>query len=274
MTETWAHDMVDLHVHSSPSLLPRHRDDAEAVRSANAAGFATVVLKAHEGSTAARAANAGMGAVGGIVLNSPVGGANPDAVAVAAGLGARVVWAPTVSARAHRHASGNSELAVHQTLSFSEVPVLDDTGGLLKEWQEVLEVVVAHDMVLASGHLHIEETLILFGAARRAGVTRLLVNHPLMSFVGWHLDHVNRLTDLEVMLELGILPDLLTGTAPSSISLARSYPTTLLAFGSDLGHADYPDHQSAVADWLGRLESEVGSAEARRIMTNGGHLLS
>ena len=38
----------------------------------------------------------GDGAVGGIVLNSPVGGANPDAVRLAAALGGRIVWMPTV----------------------------------------------------------------------------------------------------------------------------------------------------------------------------------
>src|SRR5690242_3983206 len=90
----WAHDMVDLHAHASPSLLPRHRDDAGTVASERAVGFGTVVLKSHEGSTVERAAMAGDGVFGGIVLNSPVGGANPDAVEVAARMGGRVVWMP------------------------------------------------------------------------------------------------------------------------------------------------------------------------------------
>ena len=95
---TWAAAMADLHTHASPSLLPRHGDDRATVAAEQALGFTTVVLKAHEGSTVERAAAAGgadAGVYGGVVLNSPVGGANPDAVEVAARLGGRAVWMPT-----------------------------------------------------------------------------------------------------------------------------------------------------------------------------------
>ena len=44
----WAHDMVDLHVHAAPSLLPRHGDDRATVSAERALGFSTVVLKSHE----------------------------------------------------------------------------------------------------------------------------------------------------------------------------------------------------------------------------------
>ena len=56
--------IVDLHVHSAPSLLPRHGNDPDTARAARAAGVSTLVLKAHEGSTAERALLAGDGAVG------------------------------------------------------------------------------------------------------------------------------------------------------------------------------------------------------------------
>jgi len=52
----WAKNMVDLHVHASPSLLPRHGNDAQTVAAERALGFTTVVLKSHEGSTVERAA--------------------------------------------------------------------------------------------------------------------------------------------------------------------------------------------------------------------------
>src|SRR3954449_5328691 len=76
----WAVDMTDLHCHAAPSLLPRHGDDRATVAAERDEGFGTVVLKAHEGSTVERASAAGDGVYGGIVLNSPVGGANPDPV--------------------------------------------------------------------------------------------------------------------------------------------------------------------------------------------------
>ena len=74
--------IVDLHVHSAPSLVRRHTTDPDTAALARAVGITTMVLKAHEGSTAERAQLIGGGAVGGVVLNSPVGGANPDAVMV------------------------------------------------------------------------------------------------------------------------------------------------------------------------------------------------
>src|SRR5487761_534860 len=110
-TVTW---LVDLHVHSAPSLLPRHGDDRATAAAAERAGIELFVLKAHEGSTAERALLVGGGAVGGIVLNSPVGGANPEAVRVAAQLGARVVWLPTISSPAHKRANRSAELSVHR----------------------------------------------------------------------------------------------------------------------------------------------------------------
>ena len=169
----WAQDMADLHAHAAPSLLPRHGDDRVTVAAERAVGFSTVVLKAHEGSTAERAAAAGDGAFGGIVLNSPVGGANPDAVEIAARLGGRVVWMPTVSARTHKAGAAAPELAVHRGFELRLVEVMTDDMTLRPEWFDVLDVVAAHDLLLASGHLSAAETVVLFTEARRRGVQRL-----------------------------------------------------------------------------------------------------
>jgi uncharacterized protein DUF6282 len=262
----WAHDMADLHVHASPSLLPRHGDDRATVAAERAVGFTTVVLKAHEGSTVERATATGLGAFGGIVLNSPAGGANPDAVQVAARLGGRVVWMPTVSARTHKAGAAAPELAVHRGFELGLVEVIDG-GRIRPEWLDVLDVVAEHDLLLASGHLSAAETVTLFAEARRRGVRRMLVNHPMMPFLGWNGESARALRDLGAYLELGILPDLLGGPGRSSLALADSYPTSLLAFGGDLGHAEHDPPAVAVAPWLHALERRVGPARAAAIMT-------
>ena len=41
--------------------------------------------------------------------------------------------------------------------------------------KEVLDVVAKNDMVLASGHLHVSETWLVFEEAKRRGVKRLVV---------------------------------------------------------------------------------------------------
>jgi hypothetical protein len=263
----WAVDMVDLHVHAAPSLLPRHGDDAQTVTAERAVGFGTVVLKSHEGSTAERAALAGDGVYGGIVLNSPAGGANPDAVQVAARLGGRVVWMPTVSAPNHKAGASSPELSVHRGFELGPVPVTDDAGALLPVWHDVLDVVVEHDLLLASGHLAARETVTLFTEARRRGAQRLMVNHPLMAFLHWTADDSDALQALDVHLELGILPDLLGDADHASLNLTRTYPTSLLVFGGDLGHAHHAGPDTAVAPWLHDLEARVGADRATSIMT-------
>lgn len=264
----WATGMTDLHVHAAPSLLPRHGDDGAMVLAEREAGFDVVVLKSHEGSTAERAALAGDGVFGGVVLNSPVGGANPDAVEVAARLGGRIVWMPTVSSRAHKAGASNPELCVHRGFELSAVDVTDEHGGLLPEWFDVLDAVAAHDLVLASGHLSAGETVVLFTEARRRGVGRLMVNHPLMAFLGWNDEAAERLGELEAHLEMGILPDLLSGPERSSLKLASNYPASLLVFGGDLGHADYDPPARAVGPWLFALEEQVGARAAATIMSD------
>jgi hypothetical protein len=152
--------IIDLHVHSAPSLWPRRYMDPVTWKIAQEAGVRCMVLKAHEGSTAERACLLGNGVVGGIVLNAPVGGANLDAVRVCADLGGRIVWMPTLSAITHIAASQNSELRVHRALSFAEVPVLND-GKLRTEWFPVLDFIASRDLVLGSGHLSMDETILL-----------------------------------------------------------------------------------------------------------------
>jgi hypothetical protein len=267
--------IVDLHVHAAPSLVPRHGTDPEVLAAERDAGVSVMVLKAHEGSTAERAALLGHGAVGGVVLNSPVGGANPDAVAVAGRLGGRVVWLPTISSPAHRAAHDRPELSAHRSVSFREVTVCDD-GRLRPEWLAVFDEVAAADMVLASGHLTMDETLVAFAAACERGVQRLLVNHPMLSFLGWRDEHVDALAGLGAYLEVGVLADLLDDEAVSpTVRLAERYPNNRLVFGSDLGHCDYPAPGAGVEQWLGGRQRQLGEAVLDRIMTtNGRELLS
>jgi hypothetical protein len=263
----WAVGMADLHVHAAPSLLPRHGDDAQTVAAERGVGFDTVVLKSHEGSTVERAAIAGAGVYGGVVLNSPLGGANPDAVEVAARLGGRVAWLPTVSARNHKAGAAAPELSVHRGFELRAVDVVGADQRLSAGWHEVLDVVAEHDLLLASGHLSAAETVAVFTEARRRGVQRLLVNHPLMAFLHWTDEASEALQSLDAHLELGILPDLLGDEAHASLNLTRSYPASLLVFGGDLGHRDHPGPDAAVGPWLLDLQRCVGVDRAAAIMT-------
>ena len=162
----------DLHVHAGPDAGRERRVDAlEAARDAQEAGMAGFVLKNHDYPTAslAYALNRmypGLEVAGSICLNQGVGGLNPRAVEVAARLGARVVWMPTIDAFG-RSESGRAG-----------VRVVDDGGRLVPAAAEVLDLVQEHRMVLASGHLAPGEVMTLFAAARERRIEGMIATHP------------------------------------------------------------------------------------------------
>ena len=267
--------LVDFHIHSAPSIVPRHSADPETLDVARSLGVRTFVLKAHEGSSADRAQLLGPEVVGGVVLNSTVGGANPDAVEVAAQLGARVVWLPTISSPAHKAANERPELQAHAGITFRAVPVVED-GALRPEWHDVLDVVARHGMVLCSGHVTIDEAIVVLTEARRRGVDRLVVNHPGLGFLGWRDEHVEPLRSLGAHLEVGVLADILAGDSGTTTArLADVADPSLFVFGSDLGHAHYPPLAEGMVPWLHDVASLLGESMLERVaVTNARELLA
>jgi hypothetical protein len=164
---------VDLHVHSSPDLDPRRFDDIELAREAERVGMSAILLKSHQTSTVERAILVskivtGLNVYGGLVLNSPVGGFNLEAVRVALALGARQIWMPTRSALNHRRHFGQS----------GGLSVLASDGSLLPEVVSILEKIASANCVLGTGHLGPDEVFPLIECARKVGVRRIVVTHP------------------------------------------------------------------------------------------------
>lgn len=265
--------IVDLHVHGAPSLVPRHALDTDTVVAQRATGVEISVLKAHEGSTVERAALCGEGVYGGIVCNSPVGGANEDAIDVALRLGGRVVWMPTMSSPDHLAASDSPELAIHRHVELKPVEVVTD-GRVRDEWLPVFDLIAEHDAVLASGHVNTRDAVRVFQAAHSRGVRRFILNHPQIPFLGWEDRYVDDFRALEVRMELGILPDLaIPEEARTSVQLSSLYPPELCVFGADLGHADFPVLQDALPGWLTGLERTMGGDLAHAVVTTNGREL-
>src|SRR5207237_844482 len=101
--------LIDFHVHCAPDVFGRSIDDDEEVTLARDGSLEALVLKNHVALTADRAWLVrkhvpGVKVFGGIVLNSAVGGINPEAVQwmwrMQGGFG-RVVWFPTFAADHH-----------------------------------------------------------------------------------------------------------------------------------------------------------------------------
>jgi hypothetical protein len=183
---------IDLHTHPGPDIVPRSQTLAEAIDDFSEAGFAGIVAKSHVGSTAGLcstiAADRQACAIGAITLNRPVGGLNAAAVEVAALLGARVVWLPTVDSRRQREQAartpGPAAVWEEAQARLSGLPgygppiAVLENGRVVPELHDVLDVVKEHGMLLATGHLDCEEVFAVLAAAKDHGIERVMVTHP------------------------------------------------------------------------------------------------
>ena len=207
----------DLHVHAGPDPAEERRLDAlETGRYAYEAETKGFVLKSHHYGTAPLAyvlnrMYPGLQVTGSVVLNRSVGGINPDAVEVAANLGARVVWMPTRSADHHAGRQGGR----------GGIRLMDG-GTLTDAVYDVLEVVRSHDMVLASGHVAPSEAVELFKQAKARGIERMIATHPhgVAS-----LDELREMVSHGAFLEYTFLPCMPSRGGMTPEELARTVET-------------------------------------------------
>jgi len=180
---------IDPHVHSGPSIAMRGVDHLELVQEASKAGFAAVVTKDHDYSGVMTAAlitkhhpELRTKIYSSIVLNNVVGGFNPYAVEHTAAMGGKIVWMPTLAAENHlrweKTASWVHPASTQKIRPATGVPVLNGDKTVRDDVKEVLDVIARTDIVLASGHLHVSETWLVFEEAQRRGVKRMVLTHP------------------------------------------------------------------------------------------------
>jgi Family of unknown function (DUF6282) len=193
--------LIDTHVHAAPDVFGRSLDDEEAASLYKERGLEALVLKNHVVTTAdrawfARKHVAGLKVFGGIVLNSAVGGINPDAVnwlwRMQGGFG-RVVWFPTFDADNHvKHFKDAPE----------GIKVLGPEGKVLPAVREVLKICAEQKLVVQTGHLSPTEALALIEAGRDAGVNRMVVTHAQFEVVNMNLEQMKKAAEMGAKLEL------------------------------------------------------------------------
>lgn len=195
---------IDFHVHCWPefSLHCRGRlDDIAWAKLARDAGMPAIVMKDNLFPSAVRAYIIGqvvpeIKVFGGIALNPSVGGLSPFAVEATAEMGGKVVWMPTWGSRndilrgggfVHRMSAHVTTAAREFTNPDNGITVLDSKGHLVAAVQEILQIIRRYDMILSSGHLSIEESLILAEAAQKLGV-KFVLSHPLHKRIDASID--------------------------------------------------------------------------------------
>lgn len=178
---------IDPHMHSGPANVARSLDHIEAMQEASQCGYAAIVFKDHHYDVSPTARLLARHfpqfttkVFSGIVLNSTVGGMNPLAVEHCAAHGGKIVWMPTLSAENHNRwaLTHNHPAASASMRAPAEVPVTIDRRVVRDDAKAVLDVIAAKNLILATGHLHVEEVWRVTDEARRRGVKQIIVTHP------------------------------------------------------------------------------------------------
>lgn len=164
---------IDTHLHTAPDNRPRILSDINAAEAASNEKMRAIVIKSHVEPTSGRARivqeATGFKVFGGVCLNNSVGGLNLDAVKTAASIGGKVIWLPTIS--------------------YADINI--DYGAL----EDIFMVMVENDLVLATGHLKVEDIFQVLDMARGMGLEKIIVNHPLTRVVGASIEEQKEMAD-------------------------------------------------------------------------------
>lgn len=204
---------VDLHCHSGPAAMPRILDHHDQLLDAAEAGFKAVVFKDHYYLGTPHCIlleklfpETGVRLFSGIVLNNAMGGINPFAVDHAVRLGAKIIWMPTFSAANHINKVASEAKGFPKVDGAPDpipLSVLDANGRITDETKHVLDIIAAGDIILAGGHLGIDELKPLYAEASKRGVTKMIVNHPTY-VIGCSDDDIRELVGMNVKIEHSI----------------------------------------------------------------------
>jgi Family of unknown function (DUF6282) len=258
--------VIDIHAHAGPDDVARTIDAIDLAKLARDRGMRGLVLKNHSQPTSALAYLAqkeapGIKVVGGIVLNRSVGGLNPAAVEQMAAIGqgaGSIVWMPTRDAE-------NQVRFDKQDRPF--VPVSQD-GELVPAVGDVLQIIAAKNLVLATGHSSAVESLLIIRAAKAAGVRAIVVTHPTIPAVNMSIEQMKEAAGLGAFLELTYNQLVLGGLKSADYARAiRAVGANRMILSTDAGAQTQPLHPDAMVQFILQMRSEGISDSEIDLMT-------
>jgi hypothetical protein len=240
---------IDLHAHFGPDSYARQWDAFEVVKLAKERGMRGVVLKNHWTESAGLAwlirkyGTQGIEVFGSVTLDTPVGGVNPMAVRYMSdveGKWGRIVWMPT----------HDSEHEVDYNKETRTKAVVSRNGKLIPEVFEVLDLIKERNLTLATGHVTPEEALMIMAEAKKRGITKIIVTHPLL---GEQYTNMS-LSQMQESVKLGGAIEITAGTISRdgaaktrAIEVIKTLGTQNVFVASDSGLVGTPNHPDALA---------------------------
>lgn len=265
--------IIDMHIHAAPDVRARKLDDLELMEASVQRGVRAIVLKSHNVPTADRAylvnrvaaekyPDVKFTAFGGLCLNHPVGGLNPDAAETSLKLGAKVIWLPTNTAENHYRKNGKDP---------STGVVVTRDGKAVDELQDIFALVKQYNAVLATGHIGAEECFPVVEAARAAGVEKIVITHPEFWVVGMTPEQqADIVRKYDVLLE-SVYAQPVNGSykinIPDNIAAMKAIGPEHFVISTDSGQTVNPYWYESYTTYF-KAVSEVFTSEQVRKMTH------
>ena len=265
--------IIDMHIHAAPDVRARKLDDLELMEASVQRGVRAIVLKSHNVPTADRAylvnrvaaekyPDVKFTAFGGLCLNRPVGGLNPDAGETSLKLGAKVIWLPTNTAENHYRKNGKDP---------SKGVVVTRDGKAVDELQDIFALVKQYNAVLATGHIGAEECFPVVEAARAAGVEKIVITHPEFWVVGMTPEQqADIVRKYDVLLE-SVYAQPVNGSykinIPDNIAAMKAIGPEHFVISTDSGQTVNPYWYESYTTYF-KAVSEVFTSEQVRRMTH------
>jgi hypothetical protein len=128
--------------------------------------------------------------------------------------------------------------------------IVSRNGKLTPEVFEVLDLIKEHDLTLATGHVTPEEALTMMVEARKRGITRIIVTHPLLGeqFTYMTLPQMQEAVKLGGAIEITAGAVSRDGAAKNrAVDVIKALGTQNVFVASDSGLIGTPNHPDALA---------------------------
>jgi len=152
----------------------------------------------------------------------------------------RIVWMPT----------HDSEHEVDYEKGTRTKAIVSRNHTLIPEVLEVLDLIKERNLTLATGHVEPWEVLAIMAEAKKRGITKIIVTHPLLGpmFTSLSLEQMQEAVKLGGTIE--ITAGTVSGNGPGkarAIEAIKALGTPNVIISSDSGLVGTPNHPDALA---------------------------